>query len=81
MAISKTSILAETVARQGVVAANSVVLLDNFPEQNAFILDSARYIDAQCSRRAGKTSGLARRFFKTMEKHPKSQSIYLGLTL
>lgn len=52
----------------------------NFASQNAFILDPARFIDAQCSRRAGKTNGLAIRFFKTMEKYPKSQCLYLSLT-
>ncbi len=52
----------------------------NFPKQNAFVEDKARYIDAQCSRRAGKTNGLAIRFFKTMEKYPRSQCIYLSLT-
>lgn len=52
-----------------------------FTAQNDFIQDPSRYIVAQCSRRAGKTSGLAIRFFKTMEKYPKAQCIYLGLTL
>lgn len=52
-----------------------------FPEQYAFTDDASRYIAAQCSRRAGKTNGLAIRFFKTMEKHPKSQCVYLSLTL
>lgn len=51
-----------------------------FPVQNAFIEDPARYVIAQCSRRAGKTNGLAIRFFKTLEKYPKSQCVYLGLT-
>lgn len=51
-----------------------------FPKQNAFILDPARYIDVQCSRRAGKTNGLAIRFIQTMKKYPKSQCIYLALT-
>lgn len=51
-----------------------------FPKQNAFVEDTARYIAAQCSRRAGKTNGLAIRFFKTMAKYPKSQCIYLSLT-
>lgn len=51
-----------------------------FPKQNAFIQDKSRYIDAQCSRRAGKTNGLAIRFFQTMKKYPKSQCIYLSLT-
>lgn len=53
----------------------------NFPAQNAFINDTHRYLVAQCSRRAGKTNALAIRFFKTMEKHPKTTCVYLGLTL
>lgn len=52
----------------------------NFPAQNAFIQDPSRYLDAQCSRRAGKTNGLAMRFIQTMKRHPKSQCIYLALT-
>lgn len=79
--ISKKAILEEVLARKRAVVVKPIDLLDNFPAQNAFILDTARYIDAQCSRRAGKTNGLAIRFFKTMEKHPKSQCVYLGLTL
>jgi len=51
-----------------------------FSKQNAFIMDKSRYIDAQCSRRAGKTNGLAIRFFQTMKKYPKSQCVYLSLT-
>lgn len=52
----------------------------SFPKQNALIEDPSRYIVAQCSRRAGKTNSLAIRFFKTMEKHPGSQCVYLSLT-
>lgn len=79
---SKTGILIEALSRQDLTAnARSVELSADFPEQNAFINDKARYISVQCSRRAGKTTGLAIRFFKTMERHPKSQCIYLGLTL
>lgn len=81
MAISKTSALLELTTRKTAAPANSVVLGGNFPQQNAFIEDKARYIDAQCSRRSGKTTGLALRYFRTLEKHPKSQCIYLGLTL
>lgn len=57
-----------------------ITLTGEFPEQEAFILDPNRYLDAQCSRRAGKTNGLAIRFFKTLERHPKSQCLYLALT-
>lgn len=81
MTISKTGILVESLSRKTAKSYNSVQLTDNFPQQNAFVMDVSRYIDAQCSRRSGKTNGLALRFFKTMEKHPKSQCIYLGLTL
>lgn len=81
MSVSKTAILAEVVARKATsLVSRPIELNANFPVQNAFINDPARYISAQCSRRAGKTNGLAYRFFKTMEKYPKSQCIYLGLT-
>ncbi len=61
-------------------AVKPIELNDNFPKQNALINDTSRYIVAQCSRRAGKTNGLAYRFFQTMAKYPKSQCIYLGHT-
>lgn len=54
---------------------------NSFSAQHDFTEDPARYIAAQCSRRAGKTNGLAIRFFKTMSRHPKSQCVYLSLTL
>lgn len=51
-----------------------------FGPQNSFVNDEQQFIAAQCSRRAGKSNGLALRFFLTMEKHPKSKCIYLALT-
>lgn len=57
-----------------------LAVTDDFPQQNAFIRDQSRYIAAQCSRRAGKSNGLALRYFLTMEKYPKSTCIYLALT-
>lgn len=82
MTVSRTGLLKEALARQLQKAdVKPIVLNDNFPKQNAFINDTARYIAAQCSRRAGKTNGLAYRFHKAMAKYPKSQSIYMGLTL
>lgn len=80
MITTKTGVLVEALNRKGVSSFNTVKLSSDFPAQNAFIEDSNRYIDAQCSRRAGKTNGLALRFFRTMEKYPKSQSLYLSLT-
>ena len=81
MTVSKTAILAEVVKRNEVEqASTSIILNPNFPKQNAFIIDPARYLAAQCTRRAGKTNGLALRFVITAQKYPKSQQIYLGLT-
>lgn len=78
---SKTALVKEATDRLNNSAQSRPIELNvNFPHQNAFINDDARYLSAQCSRRAGKTNGLAYRFFKTMEKYPKSQCVYLGLT-
>lgn len=57
-----------------------VVLKADFPKQDAFVLDQSRFLAAQCSRRAGKSNGLALRYWLTMERHPGSQCIYVGLT-
>lgn len=81
MKISKAGLLVEARKRSTKPIAKPLVLNGNFPEQNAFIEDTSRFIDAQCSRRAGKTNGLAIRFHRAMDKHPKSRCIYLGLTL
>lgn len=81
MRVTKTSMLTEAISRaKAGKQFNVVELSGDFPEQNAFIEDASRYIAVQCSRRSGKTTGLALRFFKAMETHPKSQSIYLSLT-
>lgn len=81
MTVSKSAILIAAIDRKAIVEnANKVQLSADFPAQNAFVEDPARYIDAQCSRRAGKSNGLVLRFLKTMEKHPKSQCLYLSLT-
>lgn len=82
MKISNSAILKETIKRNIVVKDLKEIPVDAaFPAQRPFVEDDSRYISAQCSRRAGKTNGLAIRFFKTMAKYPKSQCIYLGLTL
>lgn len=80
MAVSKTAILKEAIARSTTDKYNKIELKGDFQEQDAFINDPSRYIAVQCSRRSGKTTGLALKFFKAMEKHPKSQCIYLSLT-
>ncbi len=81
MSISKTSALAEAIRRRDTLNNyNKVELKGDFPEQDAFINDLSRYVFAQCSRRSGKTTGLGIRFLKAMERHPKSQCLYLSLT-
>lgn len=51
-----------------------------FPAQDAFINDKSQFLAAQCTRRAGKTNGLALRFYNTMLNHPGSLSRYIALT-
>lgn len=80
MATSKTGILKELAQRNEVKPTNSIILRADFPQQNAFVNDPSRYIAVQCSRRSGKSNGLAIRFFNTMATHPKSQCVYLALT-
>jgi len=78
---SQTAALVEAINRKAANKSTPVTLDPNFTKQNAFINDPSRYISAQCSRRAGKTNGLAYRFHTAMDKYPKSQCIYMGLTL
>lgn len=80
MTRSKTAVLAELISRQGTTDSRVIELEHDFPEQDAFIEDKSRYIAAQCSRRAGKSNGLAIRFYQTMQKYPKSQCLYVSLT-
>lgn len=82
MSFTKRSIAAELLRRAAPpVAQFSPITLDpRFPLQNDFIQDSSRFIAAQCSRRAGKTSALGLKFIKTMERHPGTQSLYLAMT-
>jgi len=70
----------KTLAARQKTIVKPIFLDPNFPAQNDFISDPNRFIDAQCSRRAGKSNGLAIRFFKTMEKYPRSTCLYLSLT-
>lgn len=53
---------------------------ESFPIQSAFVKDQARFVAAQCSRRAGKSNGLALRFLASMEKHPGAFFPYIALT-
>jgi hypothetical protein len=53
---------------------------DLFKPQAAFVKDPSRFVAAQCSRRAGKSNGLALRFFRTLETHPGAFCPYIALT-
>lgn len=82
MSLPRTAIFREVIKRAAVAKENKEIPLDAaFVAQRPFVEDPSRFISAQCSRRAGKTNGLAIRFFKTLAKYPKSQCVYLGLTL
>lgn len=52
----------------------------DFKKQAAFVQDTSRYIAALCTRRAGKSNGLAFRFFRAAMKYPGSLSPYIALT-
>lgn len=52
----------------------------DFPAQSAFVDDSSQFVSALCTRRAGKTNGLALRFKRTMDHFPGSLSRYIALT-
>ncbi len=51
-----------------------------FPEQDRFVYDKSQFITACCTRRAGKSTGLGRRFFRTMMQYPGSLNRYIALT-
>lgn len=77
--IVKPSIVSKTELEAYKLSTKLKISID-FPEQQKFVMDKERFIAAQCSRRAGKSNGLALRFFMTMESHPKANCIYLALT-
>lgn len=52
----------------------------SFPEQDAYVLDPSRFVAAFCTRRAGKSNGLAIRFFRTLRRHPGALCPYIALT-
>lgn len=51
-----------------------------FPEQDRFVNDESQFVSALCTRRAGKSTGLGRRFKRTMDQYPGSLCRYLALT-
>lgn len=51
-----------------------------FPSQAAFVTDTARKVAAKCTRRAGKTEGVARRLIRRCLKQDGVAVLYVGLT-
>lgn len=51
-----------------------------FPEQDAFVNDQSQFVAALTTRRAGKSTGFARRYYNTMRKHPGCMCPHIGLT-
>lgn len=51
-----------------------------FPEQDAFVNDDEQFVAALTTRRAGKSTGFARRYHRTMLKHPGALCPHIGLT-
>lgn len=52
----------------------------SMPAQYSFVIDTSRNIAAWTTRRAGKTTGLAHRFLRTLLRHPNCFCPYIALT-
>ncbi len=51
-----------------------------FPQQDLFVNDEAQFVAALTTRRAGKSTGFARRYYNTMRKYPGCMCPHIGLT-
>lgn len=51
-----------------------------YPQQDKFVLDTADRVAACTTRRAGKSTGLALRFIRAMQRHPRQTCRYIALT-
>jgi len=51
-----------------------------FPQQDKFVNDESQFVAALTTRRAGKSTGFARRYYKTMLKYPGCLCPHIGLT-
>lgn len=76
MTLSHADILAELEARANGFRLEKFC----FPEQLAFIRDEARFKAADCSRRAGKTVGIAADLIDTARQWPDMACLYITLS-
>lgn len=73
-------ILAEIAARAQAAQFSLEAIAGGHLKELAFMSDVARWILAMCSRRAGKTVGIAGRFARRSTSTPKGNRLYLALT-
>jgi hypothetical protein len=59
---------------------NKLIVDHTFPQQKAFILDPSRYVGAQTTVRAGKSTGLSMKFFNKAKQHRRVMLPYIALT-
>lgn len=52
----------------------------SFPKQIEFIEDKSKFVSALCTRRAGKSNGVAIKFFRKAQKHKRALIPYFALT-
>jgi hypothetical protein len=75
--LDKRALVEEAHRRIGGVAK---MVRESFEPQQRFILDSAKFQSACCSRRAGKTEGLAIKLLRSAKRHDRTNALYLALT-
>lgn len=53
---------------------------ERFPAQTRFVRDGSRFLAALCTRRAGKTNGLAAKYIRAGVTHPNCMMPYIAMT-
>jgi hypothetical protein len=64
--------------RRGIVPLDLNTI--SFPKQIAFVEDESRFVDALCTRRAGKSNGIAMKLYNKAKKHKRALLPYFALT-
>lgn len=78
---AKTAFQLPAAIQLGAPPTYAAIELDpRFVKQNDFINDPSPFVNAQCSRRSGKSSGLGIRFIRTMAKYDRATCVYTALT-
>lgn len=81
--MSKEQILKDIIAMQNILEKRGAIFnykSISFPEQYEFINDDNRFVSALCTRRAGKTEGIAIKMIKKGLKHKNTIIPYFALT-